>query len=176
MANKTVRFPYGLQGQTGLYAKVRQESTGYLLDNNDGVFKAIPSNPNIPLTEDSTFFESTYSFIENRVPWADGEYYAYAYDSLSFIVSVACFSVLDDEEVIRSVLHNNVRRTLGLIHENIFIDQTVYNSDNNLISARVRIYKTSGDVGTSNGVIGTYMITADPDGPVKFNFWKQEKL
>jgi hypothetical protein len=173
--DKAVYFPHWLPGQTGTYSKVRQEATGYLLDNTDGVFKAVSVDPKIPLTED-TNCQSIYYFIENRNIWPDGEYYAFAYSSSDFLFSVACFSVVEDIEVIRADVYNAVRRTLGLIHENFFIDQTVYNSDSNLISARVRTYKSAADVGTNSGVLATYMITADPDGPLKFNFWRQGRI
>lgn len=175
MANKGVYFPHWLPGQTGTYSKLRQEATGYLLDYTDGVFKAIPVNDRIPLTEDSNC-QSVYYFIENRVPWPDGEYYGFAYTSVDLLFSVTHFSVVQDIEVIDAEIYNHIRRALGLIHENIFIDETVYNSDNNLISARVRTYENASDVGTTNGVLATYLITADADGPVKFNFWRSEKI
>jgi hypothetical protein len=175
MADKSVYFPHWLSGQTGTYSKLRQEATGYLLDNTDGVFKANPVNPNIPLTEDPNC-PSVYYFIENRVPWPDGEYYGFAYTSADLLFSVAHFSAVQDIEVIDADIYNHVRRALGLIHENFFIDQTVYNSDGNLISARVRTYDSSADVGTNNGVLATYMITADPLDALRFNFWRQERI
>jgi hypothetical protein len=70
----------------------------------------------------------------------------------------------------------SLKRLLGLVHENIYIDNPVYDLDNNLISARVRIYANASDVGTANNVIGTYTITAPGDGPGKFTSWKQVKI
>ena len=173
--NKAVYFPHWLPGQLGTYSKVRQEATGYLLDNTDGLFKAVPVDPKIPLTEDLNC-QSVYYFIENRNLWPDGEYYGFAYNSLDFLFSIAHFSVVEDIEVIDADIYNAVRRTLGLVHENFFIDYPVYDSNNNLISARVRTYKNSADVGTTNGVLATYILTCDPDGATKFVTWKQEKL
>lgn len=76
------------------------------------------------------------------------------------------------------LLDNNqsLKRVLGLAHENIFIDNPVYDNDGNLTSARVRIYSNSSDVGTSNGVIGAYQITAPSSAPGRFITWKQIKL
>lgn len=68
------------------------------------------------------------------------------------------------------------KRILGLVHENIYIDQTSFDSNNNLVSARLRIYDSAANVGTSTGVIGTYTITVNATGPGKFSFWKQEKV
>ncbi len=66
-----------------------------------------------------------------------------------------------------------LQRIIGLVHENIYIDQPVYDGDSNLTSARLRIYSNPSDVGTSNGVIGTYQITAPGDGAGRFVSWKQ---
>jgi len=70
----------------------------------------------------------------------------------------------------------DLKRILGLMHENIYIDQPSYDSDNNLTSARVRIYSVAGSVGTTNDVIGTYTITAPSTAPGKFTTWSQIKV
>jgi hypothetical protein len=69
----------------------------------------------------------------------------------------------------------SIQKTLGLLHENIFIDNSTYDDSNNLISARVRIYSNAVSVGTTNNVIGSYAITSVGDGPGKFVTWKQVK-
>ena len=76
---------------------------------------------------------------------------------------------------IDSILDNNItlQRIIGLVHENIYIDNPVYDGDNNLTSARVRIYSTPASVGTANNVIGTYTITAPGDGAGRFTSWSQ---
>jgi len=66
-----------------------------------------------------------------------------------------------------------LQRMVGLMHENIYIDQPVYDSDGNLISARVRIYDDPSSVATAAGVIGTYQITAPSNAPGQFTSWKQ---
>ena len=68
------------------------------------------------------------------------------------------------------------KRILGLIHENMYIDQTAFDADCNLISARVRIYDTPANVGTGAGVIGTYTITVNASGPGQFTTWKQVRV
>jgi hypothetical protein len=76
------------------------------------------------------------------------------------------------------ILDNNesLKRTLGLMHENIYIDQPGYDINSNLISARVRIYSDSASVGTTNNVIGTYQITSDGTGRGQFANWRQVKV
>ena len=64
----------------------------------------------------------------------------------------------------------------GLTHENVYIDQTVYDTDNNLIEARYRIYSDAASVGTNNNIIGEYQITSDTEGPCKFRTWQQIKV
>ena len=68
---------------------------------------------------------------------------------------------------------NNLKRALGLLHENIFIDLPIYDDDNNLVSARVRIYSDPNSIGTANDVIGTYLISSTGSGPGKFTNWSQ---
>jgi len=70
-------------------------------------------------------------------------------------------------------MNNDIKRTLGLLHENIYIDQPVYDDNGNMISARVRTYDDKTNVGTSTGVIETYLITADGTECGQFHYWKQ---
>ena len=70
-------------------------------------------------------------------------------------------------------IQDDLKRVLGLMHENIYIDNPVYDEDNNLISSRVRIYSTPGDVGSINNVIATYSINSNGDGAGKFMTWSQ---
>jgi len=85
----------------------------------------------------------------------------------------------DDIQVYTGSLSNiylDVRKTLGLVHENIYIDNPVYDDFSNLVSARVRIYSDAVSVGTNNNIIATYQITAQGDGAGKFTYWRQEIL
>jgi hypothetical protein len=99
----------------------------------------------------------------------------YAYTDADNIFSVANFSVINDEEVSQSNVSSDLKRALGLMHENIYIDLPVYDSDNNLVSARVRIYSQASSVGTTSDIIGTYLITANSAGAGKFTTWSQTK-
>lgn len=57
-------------------------------------------------------------------------------------------------------LRELVIRILGLTQENFYIDNAVHDAYDNLISGRIRIYDDAADVGTDDGVISTYFITA----------------
>jgi hypothetical protein len=69
-----------------------------------------------------------------------------------------------------------LKRVLGLVHENIYIDNPNYDSDNNLVNARVRLYSVPGSIGTDNDVIGSYLISSEGAGPGKFTNWSQIKI
>ena len=70
----------------------------------------------------------------------------------------------------------DVKRILGLVHENLFIDNTVYDGFQNLIAARLRIYSVAGSVGTVNDVLATYEIDCNSDGQGKFIDWKHTRI
>ena len=77
---------------------------------------------------------------------------------------------------ILQIVNEDLKRALGLIHENIYIDGPVYDENNNLVSARLRIYSDPYSVGTSENVIGTYLINSNGDGAGKFTDWSQVKV
>ena len=82
----------------------------------------------------------------------------------------------DDVQVFTSnidMIYEDVRKTLGLVHHNMYIDEPVYDEVGNMISARVRIYSDATSVGTDSNVIETYLITADGTQCGQFNYWQQ---
>lgn len=69
-------------------------------------------------------------------------------------------------------LASSIARMLGLVHENAFIDNTEYDVNSMLVSARVRVYdsKTNAQSATdggseATGLIATYTIAAAYEGP-----------
>jgi hypothetical protein len=72
--------------------------------------------------------------------------------------------------------HPTPKRLLGLLHENITIDNPVYDAHGNLTGARVRIYGVSDSVGSDNDVLNTYAINAPSSAPGKFITWNQVKI
>lgn len=77
------------------------------------------------------------------------------------------------EELYINSYDNKLDRLLGISHENVFIDEPVYDRFDNLQSARLRIYSDSSSVGTDNNVIATYRMEADTTNVAKFNSWQQ---
>lgn len=72
-----------------------------------------------------------------------------------------------------STVYEIVRKTLGLVHENIYIDNATYDDYGNMISARLRIYSDAASVGTSSNVIATYLIESSSEACGQFTYWKQ---
>ena len=70
-----------------------------------------------------------------------------------------------------------IKRILGLVQENYYIDQTIYDESNNMTSGRIRIYDDGSPVGGNTGIIATYTITADYDtNTCKMISYKVEKI
>ncbi len=68
-----------------------------------------------------------------------------------------------------------LQRVLGLVQENFYVDQTIYDDNNNLTSSRVRTYSNSSSVGTTTNILGTYLMTAVYDEN-KMTSYKMETL
>jgi hypothetical protein len=80
------------------------------------------------------------------------------------------------------VLHELVLRALGLSQENVFIDNTVYDDDSQLLTSRVRIFDTKAhcelatDGGSeTDGLLATYTQTTDWETINEFQFYRQVK-
>jgi hypothetical protein len=104
MANpKDIYLPFQATGLGGTYMRIRQASTGFYLDHVDGVFRAVPATPNIPLAEVASL-PSVYYRSENRTAWITGEYSILGYDVGGNLVCGATMFILNDTEVSQSTL------------------------------------------------------------------------
>lgn len=56
-----------------------------------------------------------------------------------------------------------VLRVLGLTQENQYIDNTTFDADNHMLTARIRTYTDAASVGTGVNVLATYNVTATYD-------------
>lgn len=71
-------------------------------------------------------------------------------------------------------------RVLGLVHENAFIDNTTYDSNCMLLTARLRIFATKAEAqaatdGGSEPALETYTIDADYEGPGRMRQYRMVK-
>lgn len=115
------------------------------------------------------------SQIESAITTAEGNIRGADDDDLKDISEQIDIIDIDGDYVETTVsgIQLDMKRVLGLLHENVFIDNTTYDSYNNLISGRVRIYSEAVSVGSVNDVIATYTITVDASNQGKFTSWKQ---
>lgn len=68
-----------------------------------------------------------------------------------------------------------LQKILGLVQENFYVDQTIYDANNNLTRSRVRTYTNNTSVGTDSDILETYIMTAEYAG-VQMTSYKVEKL
>ena len=143
-------------------------TVSYKIIDSTGTVEVVSSQETIY----STFTKSYLDTLVPSVGWP-------SQDVGSYIIVWSVSDTVDDfndtftenlEIGIDKVL---IDKILGLVHQNIYIDQTQFDRDGNLYEARLRIYSVSSSVGTSNDVLATYQISAETNGIGKFNFWKQ---
>jgi hypothetical protein len=104
MANsKDIYLPFQNTGLSGVYMRIRQDSTGFYLDHADGVFRATPATPNIPLEEVASL-PSVYYRSEDRATWITDEYNIFGYDVSNNLICGATMFILNDTEVSQATL------------------------------------------------------------------------
>jgi hypothetical protein len=82
------------------------------------------------------------------------------------VAASGCRSFTDVVEVVTDTIEDLdglIKRLLGLNLENYYLDNITYSSGK-LSTARIRIYDSANNVGTSSGVLATYDITATYSG------------
>ena len=116
-----------------------------------------------------TLFDSSKNYVircDGTTQLSDSERWAWGgNDSLSH----------DEVDLILNE-NEKINRILGLVHQNIFIDNTSYDSFGNLISARVRLYSKASSVGTDDDVLSSYILYANCTEGGKFTSWMQIEI
>jgi hypothetical protein len=152
-------------------------------DSNGNLISGIDSTSFSTFTYDPDGNEVSSSVSESIVELGNGNYKYLFTPNLTgtwYVVLIHPtyfpWGKADDVQVYQgdiTDIYTNVVKTLGLVHHNIYIDQTQYDDYGNLTSARVRIYSDAASVGTTSNVIETYMITSDGTECGKFHYWGQ---
>jgi len=131
-----------------------------------------PSGTEVDGTKSDFFTElGSGSYKYTFTPDVNGVWYAVVTHPTYFPWGKADDIYVDTADL--SEIYDIVRKTLGLVHHNMYIDEAVYDEVGNMISARVRIYSDAASVGTNSNVIETYLITADGTACGQFNYWEQ---
>jgi len=76
---------------------------------------------------------------------------------IRFVNGVPVTSV-DDFKADVSTISTLIRRVLGLVQENFYIDQIIYDANNAMTASRVRTYSVGASVGTNANVLATYNV------------------
>jgi hypothetical protein len=73
-----------------------------------------------------------------------------------------------------------IKRMLGLLHENVYIDNTVFDSCGQLIASRVRLFDTQAHAlaavaggNDETGLLAVYLMTATYSGPNRLKEFRQ---
>ena len=135
----------------------------------DGV---VQSNP-VSIAEIGSSGEYKWQFTPNSVGWWKVEVVVdFNKDVFSSDYSVNVGSI--------SQLYDMVRRLLGLNHENIFIDNTGYDANGQMVEARIRIFDTkenceaATDGGSeTTGLIATYSLDTVWEAINEFQTFRQ---
>lgn len=106
MANvKRLTLDYSATALT-VYAIIRREVDGYLLDDATGSFASAPADPYVSLTEDSVI-KGRYEKNESRQAWNDGDYTVASYQqaggspapALDILIGSGMLWIIADAEV-----------------------------------------------------------------------------
>lgn len=141
------------------YARIIEIINGYSITFEDGQYSVIlsGSNNNIWDVANGILNQNQVQVIPTN--------------SAGLIISSGAISEQDKQDIADAMWTNaDAQRLVGLMQENQLIDQTAYDSNENLTSARMRLYDDDPDVGN---VIATYTITATWTGD-KMDTYKVE--
>jgi len=122
----------------------------------------------------ATYNTTTKSYVDSLVPntsWVNQEVGSY--------LIVWSVSDTDDdfndtytEDLQVNIDKTKVDKILGLVHQNIVIDETDYDDYGNLASARVRLFYDSN----KTNLLNTYQITSVSNEAGKFVTWEQVEV
>jgi hypothetical protein len=144
----------GITGSTNLVIKVKRDADDLFYDFIDGTFKAAGhlAISRLLSEPDSVNMPGEYEVNIDVSGWDNGVYTAYIQylgtpewtDSIEFRVYYG------DEA--------NLDRVLGLTHEHRYLDNAIYDANQDLVSCRIRVYSDAASVGTDNNVVDTYTV------------------
>ncbi len=153
-------------------------------DSSDNLVSGINTNEFTYNLYDNTGLEATsilVSFDElgnghyraNFIPDSKGIWMLAVYHSTYFPWGKTGTIEVYDSDF--DTIGENVIRALGLMQENYYLDNSVFDENGNMTSCRIRIYSNSVNVGTDVGVISTYEMNATFNG-LELTTYKVQKV
>jgi hypothetical protein len=167
--NKKIRFTLQLVKSDGKTVETDADVSYQIISTTGSISTVIVSS------RTATYNSTTKSYLDTLDPsvdWTNQEVGSYL---VVWSVSNTEDDFLDTytEELEISIEEDKIDRILGLVHQNMLIDNATYDTHGNLVAARLRIYYDSASVGSSNNVIASYEIEADAQTVGQFTTWKQ---
>ena len=166
------------------YSRNQKISLNLTLVNNDGKSE---ENANVSYvlyddeyneilsSENIVYNPELNSYIDIINPW-DNQKEGIYYIVWSIKNTIEEFPEKITEEMYIDNFDENLKRILGLVHQNLLIDQTQYDQYGNMVSARLIIYSDSNSVGTNNNIIAKYRISASSQRQGTFLEWRQVEI
>ena len=165
-------------GLSDVLLEIRRESDGFYFDFSDSTFKSSgwttrqeilseldsTNSPGVYFFTFSGFAENDYflratSVTAHNSPW-EGEIKVGDFiDNLDGKISLS----ISDISAHRTAVESKIINILGLVQSNFLISSQVYDSNNNLLSATIKIYPTKADTDADTNVITSYNMTATYD-------------
>jgi hypothetical protein len=167
--NEKIRLTLQLVKSDGKTVETDADVSYQIIDTTGSITTTIVSS------RTASYNSTTKSYLDTLDPsvdWTDQEVGSY-------LIVWSVLNTEDDfldtytEELIIDIDENKIDRILGLVHQNMLIDNTTYDHQGNLIKARLRIYSDSASVGSINNIIASYDIEADAGELGQFTTWKQ---
>lgn len=150
------------------------KSDGISVEQNAVVsYRIFDSSATVELVSSQTIFYNTItqSYTNTLIPsasWVNQEVGHYLV-VWSVTETDDDFNSVYTEQLNINIDKNLIDRILGLVHQNIVIDETIFDQFGNMRSARLRIFREA----SKTNVIAIYRITAKPNGPGRFTTWEQ---
>jgi len=117
------------------------------------IFNLVANDISISAPTISELSNGFYKFSYDVAPANDDIYYVVSDGGLNILTGVLALS--DSYS-----LTDKTDRLLGLTQENQALDNTTFDSNGNLLTARLRTYSVAGSVGTINDVLATYSVNS----------------
>lgn len=156
---KELIFPYSQTGLTTVCIVMKQIATGYFLDHVDGVYRAVPVNPFVPLPELSSPEQGTYARDENRSVWPNGLYRGLVYPDATGTkapIGAEEMYIADDAQVNTDEVIDNIHDDIAALLDIGSGDTAVNHNTGGVDNLRA---VTALGVGIDNVVILAYLKT-----------------
>lgn len=121
-----------------VYAIIRREVDGYLLNDADGAFASAPADPYLSLAEDATI-KGLYEVAEARTVWNTGEYRVFLYHQVGGSPSPVADTIIAMQpwRVVADAFHDAAAIVAAFAAAQLVLDKLTFDPSNVLISTQL---------------------------------------